>query len=167
MAALLKAAQDKLRQDMPIPQGQPGKLFVGIQPGLGRPQARGQWYVALDEASVASTEKVSLKEEYTIDVKITKDAGRYAADQLGQMYLDHSPGLDELERQVIKSIHNNHELRRMANENAGAPGVNDGDIFQTPLWYRGRGRTTYGDLSLERTLTFSGARRVQAVDVMN
>jgi hypothetical protein len=83
------------------------------------------------------------------------------------MYLDHSPGLDELERQVIRSLHNNHTLRQMANENAGAPSAGDGDIFQSPLWYRGRGRTSFGDLSLERTLSFSGARRVQAVDVMN
>jgi hypothetical protein len=167
MAALLKAARDKLREDMPIPPGQSPKLFVGIQPGWALPKPRGQWFVALDEANVTSTEKVSLKEEYAIEVKIVKEVGRYAPDQTGQMYLDHSPGLDELERQVIRSLHNNHTLRQMANENAGAPSAGDGDIFQSPLWYRGRGRTSFGDLSLERTLSFSGARRVQAVDVMN
>lgn len=48
-----------------------------------------------------------------------------------------------------------------------APGLAQGDIFQTPLWYRGRGRTTPGDESLERTLNFVGGLRVQAVDVMN
>lgn len=167
MAAVLKAARDKLRTDLPIPNGQPPKLYVGIQPNNGLPPSRGQWYVAIDEAGVSSTEKVSLKEEFTIEVRIVKEAGKYAADRMEQMYLDHSPGLDELERQVIKSLHNNHELRRMMNENAGAPGVNDGDIFQSPIWYRGRGRSTYGDLSLERTLSFGGGLRVQAVDVMN
>lgn len=167
MAAVLKAACDKLRQDLPIPEGKPARLYVDIQPAGSLPPAKSQWFVALDEGGVSSKEKISLSEEFSIEVTIWKEASRYAPDRLREMYLDNSPGLDALERNVIASLHNVHEVRRMACENAGAPGVVAGDIFQTPLWYQGRGKTRLADVALERTLLFRGCRRVQAVDVMN
>ncbi|HVX15947.1 MAG TPA: hypothetical protein VHC22_32485 [Pirellulales bacterium] len=166
MAALLLAMQTVLRDRMPIPDGQPPQNYIGIQPAGQLPRSRGQWYVALDEAGVASTEKVSLSEEYSVEVRIVKQIGQYAPDQLGRVYTDHTPGLDELERAVIRAIHNNHRLRQIACDNAGAPGQASGDVFQSPLWYVGRGRTELGDKSLERRLNFRGARRVQAIDVM-
>lgn len=166
IAALLVAARNQLRATLPIPQNNPPQLYVGIQPADAMPAYRGEWYVALDEENVSSTEKIILREEYTIVVKISKRVNRYAPDRYDQVYTDASPGLDQLERRVIAALHNNQQIRAMANALAGAPGTASGDIFQTPLWYRGRGRTSPGDESLERVLSFYGALRVQAVDVM-
>lgn len=167
IAALLIAARDQLRATLPVPQSNPAQLYVGIQPADAMPQYRGEWYVALDEASIQSDEKINLREQYGIAVKISKRIGRYAADRYDQVYTDHSPGLDQLERAVIRALHNSHKVRQLANAAAAAPGVAMGDIFQTPIWYRGRSRTTPGDESLERTLNFVGGLRVQAIDVMN
>lgn len=167
MAALLQATRDKLRGDLPVPDGQPARLYVGIQPSGGMPKRRGQWYVAIDEGRIGSSEKVSLKEEYQIEVRLWREASNFAADNQEEAYLSAGYGLDALERRVIASIHNNHELRTMANAFAEAPGKSTGDIFQQPLWYRGRGKSQLSDMGFERTLVFSGAVRVQAPDVMN
>lgn len=167
MAALLQATRDKLRQDLPVPDGQPPKMYVGIMPGGGLPPKRGQWFVALDEVRVGSSELISLKEEYQIEVRVWKEATRFAADNQEAVYLEAGYGLDALERRVIISVHNSHELRKMACEFAQAAGLGTGDIFQKPLWYRGRGRTELSDVSYERKLIFSGATRIQAPDVMN
>lgn len=166
IAALLIAARDKLRAELAIPANQPAQLYVGIQPADAMPAYRGEWYVALDEASITSDDKINLREQYGIAVKISKRVSRYAADRYDQIYTDTSPGLDQLERRVIRSLHNSHKLRQMACAVAGVPATEGGDIFQTPLWYRGRGRTTPADEALERTLNFTGGLRVQAVDVI-
>lgn len=166
IAALLVAARDQLRVALPIPQNNPPQLYVGIQPADAMPSYRGEWYVALDEESVSSAEKIMLREEYTIAVKISKRVNRYAPDRYDQVYTDNSPGLDQLERRVIAALHNNQHVRALANKLAGAPSTGGGDIFQTPIWYRGRSRTTPGDESLERALSFYGGLRVQAVDIM-
>lgn len=174
---LLLAVRDHLRSNMTVPGGEDrAPFFIGLQPG-GHPPARmGEWYVSIDESNVISTEKESLREVHSVEINITKRAGKYASDTADKAYLENMNGLRAIERQVIQLVHNNHTLRALANTLGGLPGETIGDIFQQPLWYTGRGRTRFeggewigadGDHAfLVRTLNFTGAARVQAPDVM-
>lgn len=173
IAAMLIAARDALRAVDGFSNER-----CDIQPG-GRPPARmGEFYIALDEGSIQSTEKSSLREVFTIVVWISKRTGKYPRDQYGKIYTANAIGMDAIERKVIRAIHGQQAVRVAANTLLGAPHANAGDIFQQPLWYTGRGPTQFrgadwsggsdeSDTFLVRQLTFAGAVRVQALDIMH
>lgn len=173
MEVLLEATRDYLRTTASLSNER-----CDIQPG-GRPPARmGETYVSIDEGPIQSTEKSSLREIYTVRVWITKRTGKYPADRRSNVYLDNIAGLGKLERLVIRTIHGAQALRVAANTLGGFPHANAGDIFQQPLWYTGRGPSSYvgaewiggegeNDTFLVRQLTFQGALRVQALDIMH
>jgi hypothetical protein len=86
-------------------------------------------------------------------------------------------GLEAMERRVIKIIHGSQEFRVEMDKRLGIateqdPTEDTGGIFQMPLFYTGRGRTsiedgTWGGAApdseswLVRRLNFKGATRVQ------
>ncbi len=178
MENLLLAACSHLRANMSIPSGRgDAKSFIGIQPE-GRPEAwMGEWYIALDEASVANSAVSHLNEQFTIEVVITKRTGKYPRDRFEGLYTEVATGLRALERQVIRLLHCNQAVRQLANELAKTPGETTGDAYQRPLFYRGRGRTefhggdwigaTNGDHAFAvRRLPFVGGDRIQDLDIM-
>lgn len=181
---LLLAARNELRTQMA--SSAPGSAninsYIGIQPEGHPPANCGEFYIALDEESVQSTEKTSLREVYSISVYITKRTGKYSADHWDAIYTDATNGLRALERKVIQYIHGSHTIRIAANTLGGFPASGTGDIFQQPLWYLGRPKTRFvggpaagewdgsgsdGGAYAIRMLRFSGAVRVQARDVMH
>lgn len=173
---LLVAARDRLRLTVSLPGTARPEAYIGLQPEGRPPATMGDFYVALDEAGVQSTEKVSLRELFAVQVYITKRTGRHAADKFDSLYLELTKGLRDLERQVLTALHNNQTVRAMANALAGVPQESQGDAYLQPLFYTGRSRSqfhgaewigTTGDnhAFIVRILNFSGGLRVQALDI--
>lgn len=179
IALLLQAVRDELRAGMTF-QADP-KQFVGIQPG-GRPPAwMSDFYIAVDEANIAASDRTHLKEIYTIAVTITVHVRGVRSDQTGdQIYIENLNSLENLERAVIRLIHASQSVRARALTLGQIPNTSRGDIFQLPLYYEGRGATAAFDAAewlgsvepgtrqlMVRVLRFSGATRVQALDVIH
>lgn len=182
MGFLLQAQRDHLRQALLslIPGGDPTRAanYVGIQPDGRPPPTMGDWYAAIDEASVESSHRSYLGEVFHTEVTITRRASQHARDRYEDIYLNTINGLDVIERAIIQACHCNQDLRQRANALAGSPDPAAGDIFQIPLFYGGRGRTRTetGEwigaepdrgAFLIRVLPFAGGNRVQALDIQH
>jgi hypothetical protein len=179
---LLLATRDVLRTQLAAAQTNISDIndYVGIQPQGIPPAACGRWYVSLDEGGVQSDNTNFLRERYTVRVWITWRTGDLPKDRRGkayQIYATNQEGMDSLERQVIGILHANETVRLTADTYVGAPGAG-GDIYTQPLFYQpGRSTTDYrgndwilggkdSDSCMVRQLTFEGADRIQALDVM-
>lgn len=174
----MEAVRDHLRSTLAFPGGADKAVhYVDIQPNGQPPAAIGDYYIAVDEASIESADKTHLKEIFQLEVTITKTIGQFRKDQLSSAYFHHSRGLGPIESSVKVAIHNNQDLRALANFKGGLPSTVNGDQFIQPLWYLGRGRTRFeaGDWAglepdkkafMVRVLRFGGGIRTQALDVM-
>lgn len=182
MSALLQAVRDTLRTSlvtaMPGGVGTYAKNYVDIRCNGAPIGIAGEWFVAIDEGAIRSTERACLKEEYGVIVTITHRQTVYPRDRSQGVYLDTSHGLDVLERLCITAIHGSHTVRSAANTAGGFPDNATGDSFIIPLYYTGRGPTRPEDGSwagmepeaatfLVRSLNFQGALRTQAFDIMH
>lgn len=180
MLALLEATRDVLRTNLAtnLPNVAANiNFYVDIQPEGHPPNFAGQWYVSIDEGGVSSDSEYFLREKYTVKVWITRRTGVYPKDRAAKAYSDSQEGMETIERQVIDILHANETIRLTANTYAAAPGAG-GDEFIRPLYYKpGRTTTHYMgsdwipsnkevDPCMVRELTFEGADRIQAYDVM-
>lgn len=182
MAALLIGVRDTLRTALApaIPGGRVTHVskYIDIRPG-GRPiNMLGEWFAAVDEQAVRSTERSSLREDLSLTVTLTHRQTVFAPDRTQGVYLDTAHGLDVLERLTIAAIHGSHAVRQAANQAAELPGVMTGDQFIAPLYYTGRtatrsesgewiGAEPDAQAFLVRSLSFGGAIRIQSLDIMH
>ncbi len=178
MENLLIAARNHLRANMTIPSGQgDARSYIGLQPEGRPPAMMGEWYIALDEASVSNKGSDHLDEQFAIEVVITKRTGKQPRDRFEGLYTEVATGLRALERQVIRLLHCNQDVRQLANSMASLPSATGGDAYNRPLFYRGRGRTEFhgaewigaasGDHAFAvRRLPFVGGDRIQDLDIM-
>jgi hypothetical protein len=172
MGALLKAVRNELRTALNADHRK-----ISVRPEGRPPPWFSDWFIGVDEASVASTERQSLREVFSVSVVLTKTVGKYPADRADEIYLENIIGLDALERQVIVAIHGNQTIRSAANDIIGAPTDRYGDAIQKPLYYIGRGQSAPRGAEwngseeqavafMTRTLNFSDAVRIQALSSM-
>ena len=182
LAAVVTELQTDLSADFPQHADNIGN-FIAIQPNGNPPATAGEWYVSVDGMSVSSDARNFLRETYNVKVYISKKTAKYDTDRMGKAYSDNAEGLEQLELRVRGHLHANENVRITANTNVGAPGPG-GDVFQRPLYYQGRSNTRYQDSGwnhskankrtgtapdhgwLVRELTFTGADRIQALNVM-
>lgn len=183
---LLVSVRDTLRTallaSMPGADASKAHNYVRVAPGGQPPDKLGAWFIGVDELSVQSTEKEQLRQAFEIGVWITRRTGQFATGRGDEAYLETTRGLRDLERGVIRAVHNRQAVRVAANTLAGAPAASPvGDIFQTALWYVGRGPTMWrggdwcasestsensDDTFAVRQLRFAGGSRVEALDVI-
>lgn len=169
--ALLEATRDRLRE---VLQLQPHDC--DIMPGGAPPAMAGDLYYAVDEVSVQSGDRASLKETYSVGVWITLRAGVLPDDRMNNAYLSQSRFLTGAERRVLAAIHGKHELRAAANAILTRDKLIGSGEFQWPLYYTGRGRTErktgwiLGDDEenpvpcMVRMLPFTGGLRLQNIE---
>ncbi|MGE3410126.1 MAG: hypothetical protein AB7I37_25305 [Pirellulales bacterium] len=188
--ALLEAAETRLIEQLGFAEGE-----VSIAPDGKPPAKMGERFVSLDENSIQSTERASLKENYAITVYITIRTGKLPADNRKKAYLSHLKALTGIERAVIKALHGRQEVRLAAcnllgisneamqaedqedRDNAPGGDASRGHPFTIPLYYTGRQRTnTRADWILGseaspapcmvRELQFAGGLRLQSLDTI-
>jgi hypothetical protein len=174
MGYLLLAVRNKLRAnfDVTYPDLE-STNWVGVEVD-GIPPARApEWYVAIDEGDIRSQRtEDQLQEEYSVEIYVCRRPDRTPSDFQRQLslptdlYLASILTLEKLERQVIKSLHNNQTLRGNANSLGGFPNPNTGDIYQLPLQFDGRSKSRTEEFPdsgiwMRRQLRFSGMLRVQ------
>ena len=140
----------------------------------------GQVFVAVKETGVKSQGRTFLREIYQFEISVWRRASSVPADVSGQLQLSSDPwipnmfALDQLEREIVRSIHGNHaDLPQSLNDSLSLGIDPNGDRYLLPLYYEGRSGTEtlpkqqskqpvwYG-----RRLQFSGMTRVQALDVI-
>lgn len=182
LVAVRNALRTALLASMPGADAAKAFEYVRVAPGGQPPDKCGDWFVGVDELSVTSTEKESLRQAFEVGVWITKRTGVFSTGRKDEAYLETTRGLRDLERGVLRAIHNRHAVRLAANTLAGAPAASPvGDVFQGALWYTGRGPTMWrggdwcasestsensDDTFAVRLLRFAGGSRVEALDVI-
>ena len=178
MGVILKITRDHLRSTYTWSNDQ-----CRVSPNGEPPDAVGQWFVALDEEAVdaGKPEDFFLDETHRIVVWASRRVGAYPQDRREALLIDEDIHLANielphtLERKIVKALHFNFTLMNAVNTELGAPSANDGDIIQTPLFYRGRSKTQIETITdgqregatwARRALRFGGFQRIQAVDIM-
>lgn len=161
---------------------------IGIQHNNLPPNAARNWYVALDDGGVEGTPQGQyyLKEIFSITVGIWRRPGRLPQDVSGaimlpdDIYVSGIETLNDLERKIIKKLHNNYALMASINTQFSLPSATvsgdvGGDVFgQEPLIYRGRTKnevvsipgTTDAQAWFGRRLNFRGLSRTQYINAM-
>lgn len=162
---------------------------IGIQYNNFPPNAAKNWYVAIDDGGVEGTpaKQYYLKEIYTITVGVWRRPGRVPQDVSGNLmipddiYISGIETVNDLERKVIKWLHNNYLLMASINTQfslptaTGAGAGAGGDVFgQEPLIYRGRTKNEFitipgtndAQVWFGRRLQFRGLTRTQYVNAM-
>ena len=108
MGIVLSQIRNRLRDALSLSADQ-----CDVQPGGRPPEAAGEWYLAVDELGVDSTARSHLAEEFAVEVAIWRRLGQFPTDRRGELLLHESAylaamhTLDNLERQVILSLHGN------------------------------------------------------------
>ena len=179
MGYVLQAARNQLRTDYETTH--PGLVpanWVGIQLRGMPPRRAGDWYVALDEDYIrGKKDQAHIEEVYGVSIYVCRRPDKLPDDFRGQLtypddvYLATMLTLEKMERQVLKSIHNNQTMRAAANTLGGFPAADKGDSYQLPLQYDGRGSIQTSDVPDSgmwscREMKFSGMLRVQALDIL-
>lgn len=146
--------------------------------GFAPPAAMGAFFVGIYDEHVVNANPEGddhLHERQTICVAINYRSGQHASDRLGTAYLQNAQKIERYEREIIGALHNKPAVIQTANTLLGTEA---GDIFLTPLKYRGRGTTMLRDSSwdlggsvngapwLVRVLPFTGLDRVQGVSTV-
>jgi hypothetical protein len=183
MSAVLIAVRTRLRTV--APDWGLRENAIRIEPdGHPPPKATGH-YIAIDESNIDSIPNMEegLRERYEISVYCCREANPVSPERLGDMlestdrYLASIVTLEQMERMVLQTLHGNRSIPQLANAQVGLPGSEDlqGDIFQEPLYYVGRGRMgTYIQETAQdyepqsgwrlRELRFRGMLRVQRLE---
>jgi hypothetical protein len=129
----------------------------GVQFDALPPNDAGQFYIALDDGGIETgpDNTAALTETLNITVGIWRKPEHLALkDKRGNLqlpidkYLIGAYTLHDLERKVIVErpsekmygLHQSWSFMRGLNERYALPHLVDGDVFFTPLFYRGRGR---------------------------
>ena len=149
---------------------------IGVEPELTPPHIAPEFYIAVDEGDVVSDSTDNfLREKIGFEVGIWKRTGDYDKDRRAKIYSKSATGLDALERLVVINLHMSWALRAAINTAGSYGQAGNGDVYQLPPVYQGRGKTearsigtdNSGNLStwLMRRLRFGGMLRVQEISV--
>lgn len=176
MDAILEATASQIRTELNITIDD-----CDVRPEGRPPAVMGDFYVGVDEASVRAGDKALLHELLAIEITLTLRTGQVPNDRLADIYRDTRKQLGELERKVIKAVDARREVTAAADkildifgpvDGSLVPTGANGDRFQLPLYYMGRGRslpktgewagsTDDNATFYIRTLNFGGALREQ------
>ncbi len=139
-------------------------------------------FIALDDAGVTAgpQENYYLQEQFGITVGVWIETAIQPADMSGNTelktakYIEGGVTLDDLERRMIRQLHQKYDTMAFVNCKFGLPGEN-GDKFIAPMFYGGSGKTEavnpnpQNDRAAQwfgRRLRFSGFNRNQTIDCM-
>lgn len=172
--ALMRAVRDHLVKSLSLSADSCAIQFEGRpDPSMGR------FFVAVHEGTDQFGSEAYLEETLSVDVTITIRTGEIPQDRDEDLYESQASNMEKMDRAIVRALHGNQLVRIAANEYAKAPDALNGDIFQRPLFIKGRSPLTprgaewAGD-AIEgndstfavRTLNFGGATRIQDLDVM-
>jgi len=179
MSTALKALRDWMQTESNITWGNPpialnkDNCFIGID---AEPQhVTGKFCIVIDDGGVDTTapENYFHSETYTITIAVWRRITTYAEDRRGQtmlvpndIYSTYAKSIEQLSRDVITNVHQSYTFLSYLNALVGTEET--GDIYRSPLNYRGRGTTSIMPLDdreafLGRMLRFSGLLRVQRI----
>lgn len=156
MGLVLLATRDHLR----LRRGW-NESVCGVQPNAVPPASAGDWYVAIDEHSIAVDGQAHRNERFAIEIALWRRATALVGDRAGNQLMATDPywtahvTLDALERQIVDDLHGDYGLLAKANEAVaslapGSPG------FCMALFYQGRGRTELLDQHGGKLKPFAG-----------
>lgn len=173
--SLLEATRDHLIAEIePLDHN-----YVGVRPEGHPPATMADFYISIDEVSVQSADKASLKEIYTIAVWLTVRPNVLPDDRQEDFYLANARGLSRWEREVISKIHASYPLMQRANKLLGLDNLFGSGGFTQPLFYQGRRATNFATgwvpsdsetdkaECMVRMLTFAGGNRLQNLETVN
>lgn len=174
LAILLEATKTHLLNEVSFTDAN----NLGIEPDGMPPHAAGKHYVAIDEGNIRqeSNNAEFINEVFEISVYVCRRPMEIPNRRQGQLYLKTSvyqatqKTLEQMERPVIAALHGNWSLMNDANTLGGFPNATDGDVYQSPWMYRGRGTTDVvmnenDSAWIRRQLRFEGMRRVQEMSI--
>lgn len=173
MAMALQGVRDLLRSTNQWDEKQCGLQENGIPPAICR-----SFYAGIDETSVTSANESNyyLGEAFAISVHVSRNVAWIPKDYQGNALLKSDPYLqsiltmDDLERKVILSLHDNWALTNIINDHWNLPNDNLGDVFIGSLSFIGRTKTrdliaedgNNGTAFKSRELRFRGLKRNQS-----
>ncbi len=183
MGPALEGTRDYLREHANI-RNKPGaeNKRVTIEFNLFPPPMASNWHIALDDGGIETGNQVNneLVEVLTLMVGIWKRPGGVAPDRQGNLMLETDlyqrqvSTIEQLERAIIKTLHENHAVDAYINTKFGLPVAGLGDAFGGRWVYRGRQKMESVALPdyqgspvwIGRRLRFTGLKRTQRVSNM-
>lgn len=180
MGQALVTVRNHLRTNLTLDNAQCG-IMIQVGGGLDPPTMAGELYVGVGDGGAQNQagDNYHILERYFITVSVFRRGGQYPLDQKPQMLQRETTSiksLEELERLVIKHIHNNWTLVNTYNTDLGAPHATLGDKAILPLFFQGRGPThiyaqenetaSIANAYLRKDLRFGGFDRKQLIESM-
>lgn len=135
---LLQAVRDTLRTAMTADH-----KTIGVRAGGQPPATMGQWFIGIDEGGEDSDQKLHLAEISKVAVSLTVRLGVFPGERTDEIYLNSLRGFRTYERQIKRALHGNQAVRTAANVLLAAAATADYYPFQTPVYYVGRGPTSF------------------------
>lgn len=169
MGMVLESVRDWLRERNSWPQTECGVQLRAVPPNIA-----GQKYIAIDDDGVdAGPDKNrELSESFGFEVAIWRRPSHLAPDMTGMVMLTEDrykpeiSTLNDLERRVIKHLHQNWDYLAFLNDKFGLADAGRGDNFILPPVYRGRSKIDFAMIDQDtafigRRMKFRGLKRVQ------